>query len=769
MTENKLDAIMPNLNGKSLKFSKLNENSGDYAQIRKNGEQLFSQRLKAMVAEDLSIDKKSFLKPGEAGLNPVKPKLEKQGGVRTKPVFDGNDSGESLNKPVNVETKAADNTDGAKDGMLSGEKVSDTQAVTDDDAESFRKIVTDNRQMLLMQLKGLFAPEASTKQPMEVGTVQQGQAVADTETPADILLNIAAGNNVGAAEEISKNAQYEGTLSRASAQDTVSFGDVTVLTINEKGIFIGGEGDSLEDASNYADGNFLKALMQGLSDKLKNKDGSENGEETADPEKMLLTLICAAVSQMNDPAKQEDEYQKKLIDFLMKFVDRINGREDEKSALSDSEEKEENEGNLLLQLIENLVEAADKTDEETSAAVYTTAFGFDILYFDDAQAQSEETESVQPLETKEEIAVNIDKALEKETVDAVSENTAEFSEQKVSVNAAAANNANVGNEIKTPSTESAAAVKPENSEDNAAQKIGEQVMVEDAYDNTADMVKTENSAPVNAYAYYSGSDAQTQQNAESVVFESISNVEAAQVKSASPNLGFKLRVKGASEEMDELKRLFGGLENKEEDRIKEKNEILSESEENTEKDGENQTSSGNNRSASTGENKDEFSSNIIESVSLENIKIEAPTAKTFVPDENAAKQVIGQIVNEMLNNMPKTERTVTTLTMTLNPETLGKITMKVSQEAGKVSLLVTAHNRETAELLSSRLDAAQQAVKDSGTQLEKYQVVYAPQQESRAGQQNYEGSSKNPYVRQDNEEQNTDGDGKFAQLLQEAV
>ncbi|MDE7281021.1 MAG: flagellar hook-length control protein FliK [Ruminiclostridium sp.] len=131
----------------------------------------------------------------------------------------------------------------------------------------------------------------------------------------------------------------------------------------------------------------------------------------------------------------------------------------------------------------------------------------------------------------------------------------------------------------------------------------------------------------------------------------------------------------------------------------------------------------------------------------------------------------------MLNNLSDgtrsahSERTVTTLTMTLNPESLGKITMKVSEEAGKISLVVTAHNKETAEILTQRMEAMQQAAKDSGTQLEKYQVVYGPEQDSRAGQQNYDGSSKNPYVRQDIEETQKDENGsQFADFLkQQAV
>ena len=58
-------------------------------------------------------------------------------------------------------------------------------------------------------------------------------------------------------------------------------------------------------------------------------------------------------------------------------------------------------------------------------------------------------------------------------------------------------------------------------------------------------------------------------------------------------------------------------------------------------------------------------------------------------------------------------------------------------------------------------------MRDQGTQLEKYQVVHGAEQDGRAEQQNYEGSSKNPYVR--NIEEDGDDDGEFEKVLQSAV
>lgn len=131
--------------------------------------------------------------------------------------------------------------------------------------------------------------------------------------------------------------------------------------------------------------------------------------------------------------------------------------------------------------------------------------------------------------------------------------------------------------------------------------------------------------------------------------------------------------------------------------------------------------------------------------------------------ESGVKQVVTQIVSEMLNNLPEKDGE-TTLMMTLNPESLGRISVKLVENAGKLSVTVTAESRETAAILASRAESVQESMRDSGTQLEKYQVVYGAEQDGRAEQQNYDGSSKNPYVRQ-TEEHDDENDGQFAEIL----
>ena len=148
------------------------------------------------------------------------------------------------------------------------------------------------------------------------------------------------------------------------------------------------------------------------------------------------------------------------------------------------------------------------------------------------------------------------------------------------------------------------------------------------------------------------------------------------------------------------------------------------------------------------------------------VKSEPVLTRSFGLEGTSAQQVVTQIVSEIFNQLPEKVGN-TTFVMTLNPETLGKVTVKLVEEAGKFSVTVTAHSKHTAELLSGRLENLQTAMKENGTQLEKYQVVYAPEKDERSGQQNYEGSSKNPYYRQDEEE--SEGNGEFAELLQRVV
>lgn len=158
----------------------------------------------------------------------------------------------------------------------------------------------------------------------------------------------------------------------------------------------------------------------------------------------------------------------------------------------------------------------------------------------------------------------------------------------------------------------------------------------------------------------------------------------------------------------------------------------------------------------------------VEKISVVSSKVpDAPHVTAFDSGESGIKQVVTQIVTEIMHNLPQKDGE-TTLMMTLNPESLGRISIKLVENAGKLSVSIVAENKETAAMLASRYENIQESLRDNGTQLEKYQVVYGAEQDGRAEQQNYDGSSKNPYVRQD-EEHDEGNDGQFRELLEEAV
>lgn len=108
----------------------------------------------------------------------------------------------------------------------------------------------------------------------------------------------------------------------------------------------------------------------------------------------------------------------------------------------------------------------------------------------------------------------------------------------------------------------------------------------------------------------------------------------------------------------------------------------------------------------------------------------------------------------------------TEYSMVLNPEDLGKITVKLTKAAdGAVSVTIAAENARTQRIIEQHSDVMQSNLRSNGVNLESWQTVNERQQEHAA--QDYNGSSKNPYYRNDhrNAEDNSDGDMSFAELI----
>lgn len=128
-------------------------------------------------------------------------------------------------------------------------------------------------------------------------------------------------------------------------------------------------------------------------------------------------------------------------------------------------------------------------------------------------------------------------------------------------------------------------------------------------------------------------------------------------------------------------------------------------------------------------------------------------------------EVAQQVTDRLIETAQNTQRGETEYTMTLNPEELGKITVKLTKAAdGAISVTIAAENSRTRELLEQNSALMQENLRTNGMRLESWQTVNESQQETYA--QDYSGSSKNPYYRSD-APQTDDGeeDGSFAEIM----
>lgn len=141
-------------------------------------------------------------------------------------------------------------------------------------------------------------------------------------------------------------------------------------------------------------------------------------------------------------------------------------------------------------------------------------------------------------------------------------------------------------------------------------------------------------------------------------------------------------------------------------------------------------------------------------------------AQTEQITETQQAPVTTQISEQIIAHLQTADNGKTTFTMTLNPEALGKIEVKISTEEGRVSVEITAQSRQTQSILAERLDGLRETLKQNGVELEKFQVVYSPE-ETATQHQTYDGSSKNPYSRRQNHsaEHGDKSDDEFAELL----
>lgn len=146
-----------------------------------------------------------------------------------------------------------------------------------------------------------------------------------------------------------------------------------------------------------------------------------------------------------------------------------------------------------------------------------------------------------------------------------------------------------------------------------------------------------------------------------------------------------------------------------------------------------------------------------ETAELQPAHEENPAVHAAPPEQQLAEEILSKTENL---NGGRTE-----FTMELNPETLGKITVKLVSAHGRVEVSISAENEETGRLLQSRSENIGNALRENGIELERYQVV-SEREAAQLMQDSYDGSSKNPYGRNDDgENSENQDDGEFLELL----
>ena len=500
-------------------------------------------------------------------------------------------------------------------------------------------------------------------------------------------------------------------------------------------------------------------LLEELTDLL-----AKTEEMLATPQKMqdaLRAMIRQAFERLSDPEIKEEEFTEKVLEFLLKFIDKaFGGDTEESSSLTDTDHKDDTD--VMDVLLQAVVQMLDNIRSENA----------DDGVPEDAAEEVEGVEHIPDTNmAKEYVSTSVNQLLgedEKQAIelDATAETATTADAVPAAETAAAQQNSDYipqpeQTEHLQAETVSAGEAIPAIPESAAAQTTTEKITVDNtaateikAEDTPKDMPAAETVQPKET-----AEDSTLDQAAEQTAATIFAAIMQTQRPAAAEEPELKetgiitegIGTKVIPEPKDELAELARMVKVREHIGVSEvrpdpRRAVISPVKPVLEPE-----------SAGAAIPFEAAIAKSVPQISLSHI---------FADSESGAEQIVTQIVSEIFNQLPESGGT-TTFVMTLNPESLGKVTVKLVEEAGKISVSVTAHEKRTAEILSQRFDSLQTAMKENGTQLEKYQVVYAPEKDERSGQQNFDGSSKNPYVKQDNEE--GEGDGEFAELLQNAV
>lgn len=128
-------------------------------------------------------------------------------------------------------------------------------------------------------------------------------------------------------------------------------------------------------------------------------------------------------------------------------------------------------------------------------------------------------------------------------------------------------------------------------------------------------------------------------------------------------------------------------------------------------------------------------------------------------------EVVKQVADRLIEKASDLKEGETEYTVTLEPQDLGKITVRMVKTAdGAVSVSIAAENSRTLRIIEENGAHIQDSLKQNGVQLENWQTVSESQQEMHA--EDYRGSSRNPYREIEGDKQEDDsGDKSFAELI----
>lgn len=128
-------------------------------------------------------------------------------------------------------------------------------------------------------------------------------------------------------------------------------------------------------------------------------------------------------------------------------------------------------------------------------------------------------------------------------------------------------------------------------------------------------------------------------------------------------------------------------------------------------------------------------------------------------------EVVKQVADRLIERASDLKEGETEYTVTLEPQDLGRITVRMTKTAdGAVSVSIAAENSRTLRIIEENGAHIQDSLKQNGVQLENWQTVSESRQDMHA--EDYQSSSRNPYQERESNKQEDDSDEKsFAEII----